>query len=134
MVDGIGYIMTLSGEWEQGPALIRKIIKLNPYYKNVVHYALWEDCLRREDYEGAHAETMKLRRPALFWYPLAKAATLGLLGKAEEGKGFVENLLRLRPDFPARGRILIGRYIKFEDILERVVNGLRGSGLKLEGA
>ena len=132
MVDGIGYIMTLSGEWEQGPALIRKIIELNPYYKNVVHYALWEDCLRREDYEGAHAETMKLRRPALFWYPLAKAATLGLLGKAEEGKGFVENLLRLKPDFPARGRILIGRYIKFEDILERVVDGLRESGLKLE--
>jgi tetratricopeptide (TPR) repeat protein len=131
IVDGIGYIMTLSGEWERGRALIRKIIKLNPYYRNVVHYALWVDCLRREDYEGAHAETMKLRRPAVFWYPLAKAATLGLLGRVEEGKGFVENLLRLKPDFPTRGRALIGHYIKFEDIVERVIDGLRRYDLEI---
>ena len=130
-VDGIGYIMTLSGEWEQGLTLIRKTIKLNPYYRNVVHYALWVDRLRREDYEGAYSETMSLRRPAVFWYPLAKAATLGLLGRDEEGKQFAENLLKLKPDFPSRGRLLIGHYIKFEEILDRVVDGLRKAGLNL---
>jgi adenylate cyclase len=131
--DGIGYIMTLSGEWERGPALIRKVIQLNPYYRNVVHYALWVDCLRREDYEGAYMETINLRRPAVFWHPLAKAATLGLLGRYEEGQKFVENLLKLKPDFPSRGRLLIGRYIKFEEILERVLEGLKKVGLPPSG-
>jgi len=131
-VDGIGYIMALSGEWGRGAALIRKIIKLNPYYRNVVHYALWADCLRQEDYEGAYAETMSLRRPAVFWYPMAKAATLGLLGRGEEGKQFAENLLKIKPDFPSRGRLLIGHYIKFEEILDHVIDGLRKSGLKVE--
>lgn len=132
MVDGIGYILTLAGEWERGVALIRKIMKLNPYYRNVVHYALWLDCLRREDHEGAYLETMNLRRPEIFWYPLAKAATLGLLGREDEGKKAVEDLLKLKPDFPNRGRILIGRYIKFDEIVERVVDGLRKSGLHLK--
>jgi adenylate cyclase len=134
MLDGIGYIMTLVGEWEKGPALIREVIRLNPFYNTVVHYALWEDCLRREDYEGAYLETMGLGRPAVFWYPLVKAATLGHLGRYQEGKQFVETLLELRPDFPTRGRILMRHYIKFEDLVERVIDGLRKSGLTLENA
>jgi adenylate cyclase len=77
---------------------------------------------------------MGLRRPAVFWYPLAKAATLGHLGRYQEGKQFVETLLKLRPDFPTRGRILIGHYIKFEEIVERVIDGLRKSGLNSEDA
>ncbi|MEJ2725466.1 MAG: hypothetical protein P8175_12630 [Deltaproteobacteria bacterium] len=132
MLDGIGYLMTLLGEWEEGPALIRKVMRLNPFYNTVVHYALWADCLGREDYEGAYAETMSLLRPGVFWYPLVKAATLGLLGRGKEGKRFVENLLELKPNFASRGRALIGHYIKFEDILERTVEGLRESGLTLE--
>jgi len=131
-VDGIGYILTLAGEWEEGTALIRRVIKLNPYYRTVVHYALWVDSLRREDYQGAYMETMSLRRPAVFWYPLAKAAALGLLGKDKEANSAVEMLLKLRPDFPRRGHVLIGHYIKFQEIAERVVEGLRRAGLNLE--
>ena len=134
VLDGLGYLMTLVGEWEKGPALIKEVIRLNPFYNTVVHYALWEDCLRREDYEGAYLETMGLRRPAVFWYPLVKAATLGHLGRYQEGKQFVETLLKLRPDFPTRGRILIRHYIKFEEIVSRVIDGLRKSGLNIEDA
>ena len=134
VLDGLGYLMTLVGEWEKGPALIKEVIRLNPFYNTVVHYALWEDCLRREDYQGAYLETMGLRRPAVFWYPLVKAATLGHLGRYQEGKQFVETLLKLRPDFPTRGRILIRHYIKFEEIVSRVIDGLRKSGLNIEDA
>ena len=132
ILDGIGYLMTLLGEWERGPALIRKAMRLNPYYKPVVHYALWVDYLRQEEYQQAHFETQRLRRPSIFWDPLAKAATLGILGKYEEGKHFVKNLLELKPDFPERGRILIKHYIKFENIVERVIDGLHKAGLKID--
>jgi len=131
VLDGLAYIMTLSGEWERGTALIKRTIRLNPYYKRIVHYALWVDCLRREDYEGAYLETMCLRRPAVFWYPLAKAATLGLLERYSEGKKFVKKLLALRPDFPKKGRVLIERYIKLEEIVDRVCEGLGKAGLKI---
>ncbi len=132
LLDGIGYLMTLLGEWEKGPDLIRKVIKLNPFYNSVVHYALWADRFRQEDYEGAYLETMGLRRPAVFWYWMVKAATLGLLGRDKEGKLFAENLLKLKPDFPSRGRTLIKRYIKFDEIVDRVVEGLNAAGLGMD--
>jgi tetratricopeptide (TPR) repeat protein len=132
ILDGIGYLMTLLGEWERGPALIRKAMRFNPYYKPIVHYALWLNYLRQEEYERAHLETQRLRRPSIFWDPLAKAATLGLLGRYEEGKQFVKSLLKFKPDFPSRGRILIGHYIKFDDIVERIIEGLHQVGLKID--
>ena len=131
ILDGIGYLMTLLGEWERGTSLIRNSMRLNPYYKPIVHYALWVDCLRQEEYERAHLETQRLTRPSIFWNPLAKAATLGLLGRYEEGEQFVKSLLKLKPDFPSRGRILIKHYIKFDDIVERVIEGLQKVGLKI---
>jgi hypothetical protein len=67
-----------------------------------------------------------------FWEPLAKAATLGQLGRTEEGEKAAAALLELKPDFPSRGRVLIGHYIKFEDILERVDEGLRKVGIDID--
>jgi len=132
LMDNFGYLLTLLGDWRRGPALIREAIKLNPYYNIIVHYALWVDWVRQEDYQQAYLETLNFRTPLLFWDPLMKAATLGQLGRYEEGELAVETLLKLKPDFPSRGRVLIGHYIKFEDIVERVIEGLRKVGLNVE--
>ncbi len=134
VLDGLGYLMTLLGEWERGPALIRKVIRLNPFYNPVVHYGLWLNWFRQEEYEQAHLETLNFRRPAVFWDLLAKGSTFGKLGKYEEGKRAVEDLVKLKPDFPIRGRILIRHYVKFEEIVVRIIDGLRKSGLNLEDA
>ena len=83
-------------------------------------------------YDRAYLETMGLKMPAVFWYPLAKASTLGLLGRYEEGKTFVKKLLEIKPDLPKKGRILIGHYIKFEEIVESVIDGLNEVGLNIE--
>ncbi len=133
-LDHIGYLFTLTllEEWERGPALIRKAIELNPYYSLQAHYALFLDWLRQEEYEHAYLETLNFRRPMLFWDPLMKAAAFGLLGRYEEGKRAAEELLKLKPDFPTRGRVLIEHYIKFEDIVERLIDGLSKVGLKIE--
>ena len=61
-----------------------------------------------------------------------KAATFGLLGRFEEGRRAAHNLLALKPNFPSRGRILIGHYIKFKEIVERMIEGLNKVGVNLE--
>jgi TolB-like protein len=131
-MDGIGYIKTLLGDWEEGPRLIRKVIRHNPYYKNVVHYPLWVDYLRQGDLRRAYLETTQLMMPSVFWYPLAKASTLGLLGRIEEGSVYAGDLLQLKPEFRERGRVLIGRYIKFAEISDLVVEGLAKVGIHVE--
>jgi adenylate cyclase len=132
MLEYIGYLMILCGDWERGPALIRKAVKINPYYNVVVHYPLWADWVRQEEYEKAYLETLNFRTPTLFWDPLMKAAALGLLGRIEEGKSAVEDLLRLKPDFAAAGRRLIQYYIKFDEIIDRTIAGLNAVGLHIE--
>jgi adenylate cyclase len=132
MMAELGYLLTLLGDWKRGPELIRKAIESNPYYHVIVHYALWVDWIRREDYEKAYAETLNFRTPFLFWDPLIKAATLGLLGRIQEGKKAGDDLLKLKPDFSARGRVLIAHYIKFDDIISCMVEGLSKIGLRIE--
>ncbi len=127
--ENIGYLLTLFGDWQRGPALIRDAIDQNPYYNITVHYALWVDWVRQEKYEHAYRETRRFNKPLLFWDPLLKAATLGLLGKVEEGLQAGKDLLKCKPDFAKRGRVLIAHYIKFDDIVARVIHGLKDVGI-----
>ena len=129
IMDGIGYVMTLCGDWERGTRLIKKVMELNPLYRPVTHYPLWLDCLRRRDFEGAYVETMGVKRSAIFWYPLAKSAALGHLGRIDEAKKFYKKLLDIRPDFPSKCRVLIGRYVKFDNLVECIMDGLRKAGM-----
>ena len=131
LLDAIGYVITLAGEWEQGTTLIRKAIRRNPYFGDYAHHALWVNWIRQKDYELAYQETMHFRSPHLFWEPLIKGSTLGNLGRLEEGINYVEDLLTLKPDFPSRGRILISRFVKCKHIVESIIQGLEKCGLEL---
>jgi adenylate cyclase len=132
MLDGISFLMTVLGDWERGIALARKIRRLNPFHGSDVYYALWLNWLRHKDYSKAYQEALKLNKPEFFWEHLINASTLGLLGRYDKGKEFVKNLLELKPDFPSKARFLIGHFIKFEEIVERVLEGLSKVGLRVE--
>lgn len=131
-LDSIGYGLALLGDWEQGCAVIRRALKLNPYSRAYNYYVLCFDWLRREEYVKAYIETLNFRLPSLFWDPLLRAITLGHLGRIKEGNRNVEELLKLKPDFPARGRLLIQHFIKSDELYERLLEGLRKAGLDLK--
>ena len=132
ILDGIGFVLTLLGDWERGSALIKKVIRRNPFYSNYVHYALWVNWLRQRKYDRAYQETLKLNRPADLWDHLTKAATLGLQGHIEEGRCCAAELLRLKPVFPERGRTLIQNLIKFDAIVDQVIEGLAAVGVTVK--
>ena len=132
MLDLTGYVLTLLGQWERGPAIIRKAMRLNPYCHNHAHHALWLDWIRQERYKQAQIETLNFRTPSLFWVPLMKAATYGFLGRYDEGQREAKNLLKLKPDFNSRGRVLMNHYIKFEEIVERLIESLNKVGLSID--
>ena len=131
-LDNVGYLLTLLGDWQQGPALIKKAIDINPHYNAIVHHALWLDLFRRQEYPRAYLETLKFRMPNLFWEHLAKAATLGCLGRIREGRQAAAELLKCKPDFARRGRLLIGRFVKFDEIIDRLIVGLNRAGIEVD--
>ena len=132
-LDSIGWLLTLSGEWELGPRLAERAITLNPCHKPIAHDALWVNYIRQEKYDLAYKEACsRVRHAALFWDPLVRASTAGILGKDKEAGEFAKKLLSLRPDFPKEGRKLISNLIKFDDIAERIAAGLIRSGIEFE--
>jgi len=131
-MDVAGYLFALLGEVERGADMVREGIVLNPFYRVYARYATWLDLLRRGDFEAALEETEWLRGVGFFWAPLARAVTLGHLGRKDEGRAAVERLLGLKPDFPERGPVLIRRLIKSPDLEAQLLEGLARSGLSLD--
>jgi hypothetical protein len=60
-----------------------------------------------------------------------RACSLAHLGRAAEAQVEVADLLRRKPDFAKRGRILIGHYVKLPEVTSLVVDGLAKAGLEL---
>ena len=127
----IGYLMVLLGDAERGIALLRNAMERNPHYLPHAHFGLWADHLRRGELEEAYQAALQYRDATFFWRSLMRACCLGLLGRTTEAQGEVAELLRQRPSFAERGRILIGHYIKPVELQERVAEGLRQGGLAL---
>lgn len=131
-LDAVGYLLTLLGDRERGPELMKSVMEFNPYHAYICHHAMWVHSFEREHYEQAYLETLNFREPSLFWEPLMRVCTFGCLGRLEQGKGAVAELLKLKPDFPLRGRRLIGYYIKSEDTRRRMLDALHRCGLRVE--
>jgi tetratricopeptide (TPR) repeat protein len=131
-LEWIGWLLALLGEWDRGIGLIRRAMERNPNYIPVVSHALWADHLRRGEIDAAYQTALLFRDATFFWRALMRACCLGHLGRAAEAKHELAELRQRKPDFVSRGRVLIGRHIKFPDLFERVVQGLAKAGLKLD--
>jgi adenylate cyclase len=131
-LEWIGWLLTMMGDWERGPALVRRAMARNPLCNPVAHLALWAEHLHREEIEEAHQAAQRLGDGIFFWRPMMRACSLGHLGRLPEAKAAATELLKKKPDFPSRGRALIGRIVKLPDLFERVVDGLGKAGLELD--
>jgi tetratricopeptide (TPR) repeat protein len=126
----IGYLLTLLGD-DRGPGIIRAALERNPHCLPNGAFGLWFDFLRRGETKLAYQTALEYRDPTFFWRAVMRASSLGLLGRLDEAQVEVADLLRGKPDFGARGRTLIGYYIKPPEVMDLVVDGLEKAGLTL---
>ena len=124
-----GWHLALYGEWERGLTLLRKGMKLNPYYPSWFHMATYMNEYRRGAYEKSFAEAIKFNFPALYIDSMMRAAALGQMGKGKKARSALGELLKLVPDFSTRGPELIRRYVKVDDLTDAILEGLRKAGL-----
>jgi adenylate cyclase len=127
----IGWLMALAGDWHIGMPVLREARERNPYCLPHASHGLWADHLRRGEIGHAHAAALGYRDSGFFWRDLMIACCLGHLGRSGEAQVSIAELLKAKPQFPQRGRTLIGYYIKPAELRETVVEGLRKAGLEL---
>ena len=104
-------------------------MRLNPYHPSWFHLAPFMDYYRRGEYENALTEAYKFNFPELLWDPVMRAAAFSRLGRPTEAKAAVGQLLKLEPDFAIHARMLISRYVKVDDLIDAIIEGLRKAGL-----
>ncbi|MDJ0874046.1 MAG: hypothetical protein QNJ48_07885 [Desulfobacterales bacterium] len=131
-LDVLGWLMCLTGQWERGVDCIRKAISSSPYYRPWIRHGLFFNFFRLGDYEKAYRESIDFMMPELFWEPMLKASVCGHLGRIEEGRKHITNLMTAKPDFQERGRLLISRYIKIEALADQIIEGLEAFGVKVK--
>jgi len=124
-----GWHMMLYGEWDRGHALLKKGMTLNPYHPSWFHLAPFMENYHRGDYENAYADALKFNFPEIYLDPMMRSAALAQLGRTGEARTALGQLLKLVPDFATRGRLLMGRYIKVDELIDRIIEGLQKAGL-----
>ena len=131
LIGYLGWLLALYGEWDRGLVILGKGMELNPHYPGWFHMAPYFYFYHQGRYMEALQEAQQFQMPQFFWDPLLRAAALGQLGREREAAQAVAELLQLKPDFSTNGPFLIGCYVKFKDLADALLDGLRKAGLKI---
>ena len=98
LLGNIGSWFAFSGRWEEGVALIRKAIALNPkVYPRWWHAALGKNHYRKGEYRQALAEFKAMNLPNWFWNQVELAYTYGQLDDLDNAHKAVAKLYELYP-------------------------------------
>jgi adenylate cyclase len=127
----MGWLLALYGEWDRGLVIMRKGMELNPHYPGWFRMAPYFYFYHQGMYMEALQEAQQFQMPQFFWDPLLRAAVLGQLEREREAAHAVAELLQLKPDFSTDGPFLIGCYVRFKDLADALIDGLRKAGLQI---
>jgi adenylate cyclase len=125
----IGFFLSLYSEWEKGKEFLDKAMNQNLGFPHWYYGATTLYHYRLNEFEKAYEEALKYDVPAIFWGPMLRATTLGQLDRQSEAKQHISDLKTLKPDFESKARYLISRYVKEEELVEKIIEGLQKAGL-----
>jgi adenylate cyclase len=126
----MGFLISYSGDWDRGCALMEKARNLNPNHPGWYWFPPFFNAYRKGDYRGALEFALKVNMPGFWRNELALAATYGQLGELELARNAARELLAVRPDFALVAREECGKWWDPE-LVEQIVDGLRKAGLEI---
>lgn len=124
------------GAYDLALELIERAKKLNPQYPGFYLFVEFLVNMVNGDFEQAWEDAQLIRTPGLFCQPVIRATSLGMLGRTEEARPHLEELLQIKPDFLQRPREYIRLLFVTDEHVEMVWEGLLRAGienLRLEG-
>jgi Flp pilus assembly protein TadD len=131
LLGNIGSWLAFTGRWDEGVAMIRKAIALNPkVYPRWWHAALGKDHFRKREFRQALAEFKTMNLPNWSWNQIEFAYTYGQLGDMENAGKATAKLYELYPGFDLEKAALEHRKFSFEQsYIDLAVEGLRKAGV-----
>ncbi len=126
----LGLLIATAGEWDRGCQMVESAMQLNPNCPGYFYFARCCNSYRQGRYAEVLEGAARVNMPGYFHTHALRAAALGQLGRREDARKAVQDLLALRPDFAAAAR---QEYAKWYDseLIEQLVDGLRKAGLEI---
>jgi TolB-like protein len=126
-----GFFIALYGDWDRGKLLLDRVMASSIGYPRWYHGATTAFHYRKKDYKNAYQEALQYDVPGLFWGPMLRLACLGQFTTKDGLSENLEELKALKPDFTEKARDLISRYVKEEELVEHILEGLKKAGLTI---
>jgi adenylate cyclase len=130
----VGWRTAFARNWDEGIALIQRAIdrsiKAPDYYYLIMalHY------YRRSDYRAALAEIDGIATSDFIWVPVVLAAIQGQLGNQDEARRALDRAWTLNPNVVKDPRTALRVHNVPEDLVDRLIDGLRKAGLEVHAA
>ncbi len=118
------------GAYELAKELIERAKRLNPQYPGFYLFPEFLVNLVNGDYGQAWEDAQLIRTPGLFCQPEIRATALGMLGRVEEARPHLEELLQIKPDFLQRPREYIRLLFVTDEHVDAVWDGLVKAGIE----
>jgi TolB-like protein/cytochrome c-type biogenesis protein CcmH/NrfG len=126
----LGLLIASAGEWDRGCEMVESAMKLNPNCPGYFYFARCWGNYRLGKYEETLDALARVNMPGYFHVPAIQAAALGQLGRHEEARKALRDLLALRPEFAATARQEYAKWFDGENV-EQIIDGLRKAGLDI---
>ena len=130
-VGALGYLHVMRGSFERGLPMLDRAMAVNPCHPNWFHAGRVIHLLARRSYEEALAELDKHDPFFAFWLPVVRASILGNLGRLDEARIHLDQVLAQKTDFAPRARVLMRRSLKIDSVIDDLVHGLEAAGLRV---
>jgi adenylate cyclase len=95
-----GIRLAMLGRQKEGAALTREAMRLNPLYPRWYHFTFAIEAFQEREYQRAIEETEKIAMPGFYMTHAFLAAANAHLGRTDEARSAMGQVLKLNPDFP----------------------------------
>jgi serine/threonine protein kinase/tetratricopeptide (TPR) repeat protein len=127
------FLITFSGDWERGCALIERAMELNPHHPGWYRLMFSFNEYRKANYRAALDEAVKANVPGFFWTNVMLSAAHAQLGEAEAAHHAVRDLLAQKEGFAESARDTIEKWLD-PQLSADLIEGLRKAGLEIESS
>ena len=127
----LGAHMSMLGDFETGIPITERAMELNPHHPGWYWFGHFDRAYVRGAYEEALEIAKRVAMPGHFFFHASVAAAAGQLGREEDARPAVRDLLALSPEFPRRARESYRRLQIPESLSDHLIEGLRKAGLEI---
>jgi TolB-like protein len=128
----LGMHFAFSGDWERGRALSERSTQLNANHPGWYWFPVVFDAYRHRNGERALEYALKANVPGLWTSHVALAVVHSQLGRMEEARRALRDLLAIRPSFAAKAREELAIWWQPE-MVEQMLGDLVRAGLEIAG-